>query len=258
MELEISVQAQASVRGAFDLGESSSTEFIDAQKDTIDAREALYSALVDVAEAEQAYQELLGADVDTAVGDDISYSALSALVEQRQQVISSLDDGVARTEALRTLAVEQISLKQQLDDIYGYDPDLTFSTTYDIDNGDITGMISINLSPSQFGADDQADATMEVKLKQREIADAELSLNVQLKVYRKKVEIAAAALESNIRALEQEQINTEEALYLRAVGERTGVELAQQQLALALSKVTAFVTLVELYQAQSELATLFD
>jgi outer membrane protein TolC len=257
LELEISEQALTSIRAAFDLGESSSTELIDAQKDTINTREDLFSAMVDLAEAEQTYQELLGNNVDTNVSNDIDYESLSALIDQRQEIIEIFNDEEAQSETQRTLAVELISLKEQLDDIYDYDPDLTFKTTYDIEDNDATGIISINLSPDQFGDDDQYDAQMEIKLKEIEITNEERTLAVQLQVYRKKIEIAAAALESNTRALEQEQINTKEAQYMYEVGKRTKVELAQQNLAMSLSEVTTFISLVELYQAQSDLATLF-
>ncbi|TCS35691.1 TolC family protein [Reinekea marinisedimentorum] len=257
LDLAIAEQVLESVRGAFELGESSSSDLIDAQKDVIDAREDLYETLVSVAEAEQSYQELLGEDVNTDVSNLVNFQGLQALVEERQKSIESLQDADAKSEELRTLAVELISLKAQLANIYDYDPDLTLGANYDIDDEVFTASLSVNLSPAQFGKEDQADAAMEVTLKEMELADEKLSLAVQLNVNRKKVEIAEAALESNLSALEQEEINTREAEYLFEVGERTALELSQQRLALQLSQVTTFVSLVEVYQAQSDLAELF-
>jgi outer membrane protein TolC len=257
LDLEIAEQALTSIRGAFELGESSSSDLIDAQKDVIDAREDLYESMVAVAEAEQSYQELLGEDVNTHVSDQITFQGLQTLVNERQAEIEKLEDADAKTESLRVMAVELASLKAQLANIYDYDPDLTLGANYDIDDETFTASVSVNLSPAQFGREDQADAAMEVTLKEMEIKDEQLSLAVQLNVNRKKVEIAQAALDSNLSALAQEKINTQEAEYLYEVGERTAVELNQQRLALQLSEVTTFVSLVEVYQAQSDLADLF-
>ncbi|MCJ8314859.1 MAG: TolC family protein [Saccharospirillaceae bacterium] len=234
---------------SFELSESTFEEKSNARNSKIQADNAVYQARNTLLQAQLEYaqlsgqQELKNLNIDTFIN----------VVESRQEYIDvALIDHIFTSNNLVNLKLEQVMLVDQRKQIKSYEPDMGVSSTYNYDEENPTLSLGVNIkfSMAQFGKDDQNEKDTQIAFNQSDIQMEQQNLVIQKQMLMRQMNMAQNSFESQSTSLDEQIIITRETQYLFDEGERTQLELLQQQYSLENSVISKFESVVDLFTLQ--------
>ncbi len=255
-DLKRSEQYYDSLAKASSIDDISTEDLSDAQSDVIEAKQAVLNNKMALAEAKLELSQLSGQD--TAEYDLPDAVTLESLVQKRNSQLLKVNKADVVSQDIDLLTAELRYLENVADNIDVYDSDLTFTSSYDIDDVALTAGVSVNLSPSQWNHSEIADAEVEVNLKTTELLQEKAFLELNVELQNQKVTVAHDSVESAKLGLETQQLLLKEAQYLFELGERTGLEVFQQQVAVEEAELNYSHALVDLFEEQQSLSRYFQ
>jgi hypothetical protein len=246
---------ETSLNEAAALGEASTDEIIEAQRETLDAQQTVLSAQMSLAEETLTVEQALGGSAaELAVP---TLDELVRLVEQRQRILDSLSDSISTSQTLKTLEAELTYLESAANAINTFDSDLTFSTSYEVEDQIFKAGVTVNLSPSNWNNEQKLDSALDISMQQQEIEQAQATLALQVQLQQQRVKLETESVQVAQLGVEQQVRNLEEAEYLLELGERTALEVAEQKLALSEAQLAYTKALYSLMDAQQTLSRFF-
>jgi outer membrane protein TolC len=182
---------------------------------------------------------------------------LERLVAQRQRTLDSLSNSASTSQTLETLEAELAYLESTAESIDTFDSDLTFSTSYEVEDQIFKAGVTVNLSPSNWNNEKKLDSALDISMQQQEIEQAQATLALQVQLQQQRVKLETESVQVAQLGVEQQVRNLEEAEYLLELGERTALEIAEQKLVLSEAQLTYIKALYSLMDAQQIMSRFF-
>ncbi|MDX1474415.1 MAG: hypothetical protein R3309_09610 [Reinekea sp.] len=245
---------EQSKRSLLQQGMASASDVAEATQQRVSAQQAVYAAQLSLLDSQQALQVLVGTDV---VVPDINVETLTKLISQRSQQLATLSVETIQSKNIEQLLLQQQTLTSDMADIHVYNPDVRFTGEYDIDDNAVKLGVSLSFSRSQFGADALTDLDQELALKTMELAQQRNQLQQQYQLLTQKLALSEGALAARQLEAALAVQDWQEMVLLQQQGDRTLLQVDQQNYLKHQADQRVFEALMEVYLAQNNLAMLW-
>jgi outer membrane protein TolC len=255
-KLQLAQLTEESIQAAATVDDVSTDDLIEAQRETLSAQKELLSAKMTLSESQLLVSQALGVPTSDIVAPTLTQ--LQALVENRKTVLSARASTNIASENTMLLEAELNYLQSTAENIDGFDSGLTFSSSYEIEDQVFKAGVSFNLSPSSWNDEKKLDSALDVSIQEMQIKQEAETLALQVQLQQQRVELEAESAEvSNIGYQQQQQV-LQETQYLFELGERTQLELTEQELIEIEAGQTYMKALYDVINAQQVLSRYFS
>ena len=241
-------------RGSLALGVATVSDVAQASQASVNAQQELFTAQVNLLDAQQALYEIVGSEVSVP---SLSVTQLVNILEQRTAQLSTYSAQDIQSKQNQQLAIQHSTLTQELNDVGFYNPDIRFTGEYDVDAKAVKLSASFSFSKAQFGAATIMTLDQELQLKSTELMQQQTQVENNYRLLQQKLNLTKAALESRFSDQALYAQDLDEMLLLQQQGERTSLQVAQQRYLKQKADNNVYSALVALYLAQNDLAALW-